>query len=108
MDFRTISDKAIQAELAGRLQRERLNQNLSQADLAQRAGISLRTLKYVEGGRDSTFETMIRILRALDRLDHLDAFLPEPGSSPLQLARLKGKERQRASGRRGKRRPLRS
>jgi transcriptional regulator with XRE-family HTH domain len=108
MDFRIMSDKAIQAELAGRLQKERLNRNLSQADLAQRSGISLRTLKYVEGGRDSSLETLIRILRALDRLDHLNAFLPESGPSPLQLARMKGKERKHASGRRGKRRPARS
>jgi ribosome-binding protein aMBF1 (putative translation factor) len=49
MDMKTMTDKAIQAELAGRLQKERLNQNLSQSELAQRSGISLRTLKYIEG-----------------------------------------------------------
>ena len=40
-------------------------------------------------------------LRALDQLENLDALLPEPGLSPLQLAKLKGKTRQRASGSRG-------
>jgi putative transcriptional regulator len=65
-------------------------------------------LKYIEGGRDSNVATFIRILRALDRLDHLDAFLPESGPSPLQLARMKGKERKRASGRRGTKRRERS
>jgi len=29
---------------------------------------------------------------------HLDAFLAPPGISPLQLAKLQGKQRQRASG----------
>ena len=102
MDFKAMSDKAIQTELAGRLQRERLNQNLSQHSLAERAGISLRTLKYIEAGREGTLRTFIRIIRALDRLDQLDAFMPESGPSPLQLARFKGKERRRASGRRTK------
>jgi transcriptional regulator with XRE-family HTH domain len=81
-----------------------LSQNLSQAEIAQRSGISLRTLKYVEGGRDAGIGTLIRILRALDRLDRLEAFLPESGPSPVQLARMKGQERKRASGRHGKKR----
>jgi putative transcriptional regulator len=42
----------------------------------------------------------LRVLRALDVLDQLDAFLPDPGISPLQLVRMQGRERQRASGRR--------
>lgn len=45
----------------------------------------------------------IRILRALGKMDALDAFLPEPGLSPLQLARLKGRERKRAPGGRARR-----
>jgi hypothetical protein len=41
---------------------------------------------------------MIAILRELDALDNLDAFLPDPGISPLQIAKMQGKKRQRASG----------
>ena len=108
MDFKAMSDNAVQVELAGRLQRERLNQNLSQRELAERAGISLRTLKYLEGGRGVSMPTMIRVLRALDRLDRLSAFLAEAGPSPIQLARMKGRERRRASARRGKRKADRS
>jgi hypothetical protein len=39
---------------------------------------------------------LIRVLRAMGKLSQLDAFLPEPGLSPIQLAKLKGRERQRA------------
>jgi putative transcriptional regulator len=39
----------------------------------------------------------VRILRAMGRLSALDAFLPEPEVSPIQVAKLKGRERQRAS-----------
>ena len=97
MDFKAMSDKAILVELATRLQRTRLNQNLSQAELARRAGISLRTLQYLEAGRETTLQTVIRVLRAVDRLAPLEVLLPEPGPSPIQLARLQGRERQRAS-----------
>ena len=102
MDFTELSDKAALILLGSRVQRERLNRNLTQAELAERAGIGTRTVRYLEAGRQTTVETLIRVLRALNKLDALDAFLPEPGLSPLQLAKLKGRERQRAGGRRGK------
>ena len=100
MDFAELSDKAALVLLGERLQRERLNRNLTQATLAEHAGVGTRTVRYLEAGRPTTVETLIRILRALDKLNALDAVLPEAGPSPLQLAKLKGRERQRASGRR--------
>lgn len=46
--------------------------------------------------------TLLAVLRALGRLESLDGFLPEPEISPIQLAELKGKRRQRATGDRGR------
>ena len=100
MDFQSMSDRAIQAVLGERLQRERLNRDMTQSQLAERAGISRRTLQGLEAGRTTTVETLIRVLRALDLMDRIDALLPESGPSPVQLARLQGRERRRASGRR--------
>jgi len=105
MSMETMSDKAILGELGNRLQRERLNRNMTQAELALKAGVSLRSLQYLETGRPCTLASLIKILRAMGNLAALDAFFPEPGLSPVQLARLKGRERQRASspvGKRGK------
>ena len=45
--------------------------------------------------------TLIQILRALEALDGLDSFLPDPGISPLQLAGMKGRERKRANRKSG-------
>jgi hypothetical protein len=59
-------------------------------------------LQKIESGQSCALTLLIRILRALGRLDALDAFLPEPGLSPIQLAKLKGRERQRAGGHRYK------
>jgi putative transcriptional regulator len=97
-----MSDKAVMELIGDRTRRERLNQNLTQQELAERAGLGLRTVKSLEAGQRPTLETMVRALRALNRLGAIDAFLPEPGLSPLQLAKLQGRSRQRASGRKNK------
>ena len=101
MNFTTMSDIAVLAEVGQRVRQERLNQNVEQAVLARRAGISQRTLQRLEAGSVSTLATMVRVLRALGKLNAIDAFLPPPGISPIQLARLSGAKRQRASGQRG-------
>ena len=91
-----LSDSAVLEEIGRRLQVHRLNLNLSQADLAEKAGVSRRALQKIERGQPYTLTLLIRTLRALGRLDALDSFLPEPGLSPIQLAKLKGRERKRA------------
>jgi len=94
----TTSNQAIRQELGKRLKSERLNQNITQAVLAERAGISRRTLVGAERGEPFTIDTLLSILRELDRLAQIDLFLPEPEISPIQLSKLKGKKRQRAGG----------
>ena len=93
-----MSNTEIQRELGHRLKRERLNQNITQARLAELVNISRRTLVAAEQGEGTTLETFIRILRGLGKLSQLDNFLPEPPISPVQLAKLKGKTRKKASG----------
>ncbi|MBU0714163.1 MAG: helix-turn-helix domain-containing protein [Verrucomicrobia bacterium] len=100
MNFEAMSDKAVLGELGRRVQGLRLNANMAQADVARKAGISRRALQNLEGGRGCTMALLIRVLRVVGKLSQFEAFLPEPGPSPLQLAKLQGHERQRASGRR--------
>ena len=104
MGIEELSDKAAMALIGERIRRERLNQNMTQAELAKQAGLGARTVRSLEAGQKPTVETLIRALRGLGKLGTIDAFLPEPGLSPLQLAKLQGRERQRASGRRPARR----
>lgn len=70
---------------------------MSQAALAREAGVARKTVTNLEAGEGCSMGTLLAVLRALGRLGNLDAFLPDPGISPMQLAKLKGKERQRAS-----------
>lgn len=95
--IKTTHNEPIRHELGKRLKSERLNQNITQEILAKQAGISRRTLVGVERGEPFTIDTMLSILRALNRLEQIDLFLPEPEISPIQLSKLKGKKRQKAS-----------
>ena len=97
-------DPAILTELGARLMRRRLDLQLTQAELAHQAGLGKRTLERMEGGGSVQLTNLIRVLRALGLLDALDALLPEPGPRPMDLLKLKGHERRRATGSR-KRKP---
>ncbi len=97
-----MTNNGIMAELGERVLRKRLNKNISQQELAKRAGLSRRSIYLMESGQPVGLKVFIIILRALKSLDELDSFLPEVDLSPLQLAKLKGKVRQRASSSRSK------
>jgi len=97
MNIIGMSDKAIIKEIGRRVKRNRLERNLTQQETADLAGISRPTVSDLERGNPFEILTLIQILRALNALDEIDSFLPDPGIRPLQLAKMRGKERQRAS-----------
>lgn len=92
-----LTDNSILAEFGLRLCRERIQQNLTQADLAKQAGISKRTLERAEAGHSLQLTSLIRVLRALDMLDKLDFIFPEDTATPMEMLKLKGKKRQRVT-----------
>ena len=94
-----MTDRAIAKELAERIKQQRLNKDLSQRSVAESAGISITAVQGVEKG-ESTILTLIKVLRVLGSLDSLESFLPEISVSPIALAKLEGKKRKKASGKR--------
>ena len=96
------NDKAVLDELGRRLGQRRVGRNLTQAALAKEAGVSKRTVERVEAGESTQVSTLIRILRALGLLDSFDGAIPEPAPHPIDLLKLRGKERKRASAKRRK------
>ena len=93
-----LSAESYLAELGGRLARVRLNQNLTQAELAERAGLSKRTVERLESGAAATqLSGFIRVCRALNLLERLDTLIPESLPGPIAQLKLRGKERRRAS-----------
>ena len=97
-DVYEMSDQAIAGMIGQRIEQIRLETNVTQEELADSVGITPKTYrKLVDGG--GKLETLIAVLRALDRLELADTFIPQESMSPLALVKLKGKERQRASRR---------
>ena len=95
----SFSDGAVLEELGRRLEAIRLNRNQTQAQLARQAGVSKRTIERLESGAVAVqLSGFVRVCRALDLLDRLDAFVPEPLVSPIALLKLRGRSRRRASG----------
>lgn len=67
----------IAKRLCGRLRTERLALNMTQADLAARAGIGTNTVSNLEAGRNVGFENLVRVAMALGRAQELDGlFMP--------------------------------
>ena len=95
-----LSDGAVLQQLGRRLEAIRLGRNQTQAQLATLAGVSKRTIERLESGAVAVqLSGLVRVCRALDLLDRLDAFVPEPLVSPIALLKLRGRNRRRASGR---------
>lgn len=94
------SDSAVLLEVGERLAKHRLRRDLTQAALANEAGVSKRTLERLEAGHSVQLASFVRVLRALDLLDVLGE-LPPVGQTPMQRLRQGEQGRQRASGGRG-------
>ena len=92
-----MTDKVIGTEIGARLKALRLRRNRTQQQVADAVAVSLNVIKALEAGKGK-LSFLIAVLRELEALDGLDQFISAPEVSPLQLAKQRGKKRQRASG----------
>ena len=99
MNIDNSSPAAISEDLGERLKQARLNGDLTQAKVAELAGISRKAVLNAEKGKVQ-LEVVIAIMHALNLTETLNMFLPKQEISPIQLSKLQGKKRQRASGQR--------
>jgi transcriptional regulator with XRE-family HTH domain len=75
------------------VRRLRQRQDLTQGELAERANVSISSIKYLETGKGSSLSTLVRVAKALGRTEWLASFTPpESTVSPMALLR----ERQRS------------
>ncbi len=95
----SATTEELEAQLGQQIRALRLRRNVDQQALAAQAGVALSALKNVESGKGATLKTLLKVLRALDRLDWLNSLSPVVSISPLQLLKQKA-PRQRASSRR--------
>ncbi len=95
----SLSDQAALRDLGARAERARVARDLSQQEVAERAGVGKRTVERFEAGESTTTLNLVRMLRALDLLDRLVDVAPAPAPSPLVQLQRARRERQRASSR---------
>jgi len=93
--FRTPAE--IQADLGGRIRALRLRRNVSQGTLALKAGVVRNSIVNLENGANSSLNTFIAALVALDAADALDKIAyAHQGPTPIEIYH-KIPARQRAS-----------
>jgi transcriptional regulator with XRE-family HTH domain len=86
---------AVLHEIGDRLERRRIDAGLTQAQLAEEAGISKRTVERIEAAHSTDFVMLLRVLRALKLLETLDQLVPDLPQSPLMLLKGRGRARKR-------------
>lgn len=95
--WKMMSDVAILETVGAFIKYHRLEQNKSQSQLAEEAGINRSTLSEFEQGKRSNTITFIQLLRALNQLHALKLFRIQQELSPIQLAKLDQAKRKRAA-----------
>lgn len=97
-----LPDGEIRRRLGQKIRHLRLRQDFTQASLAEQAQVSLTTLKKIEKGDISYFDSLMRVLRVLGELDVFSPLIKEDEMSPNEYFEFvkasKKKQRKRASG----------
>ena len=99
-----LSPDEWEVELGQQVRTLRLRQNINQRQLADRAGVALNAVKHLETGKGATLSSLVRVLRALNRVDWLRALAPTVSISPVQMLKAKA-PRRRASNKKNKKTP---
>ena len=96
----TMADGALLRLIGERIAGLRLARNLTQQQLAEQAGLGLRTVQRLELGAAATqLSGFIRVCRVLGLVENLETFIPQPTASPMAQLKQAGRKRQRATGR---------
>ena len=95
-----LSDAEITKRISAKLKELRLKQNISRQDMADSSGVSMSSIARMEEGEIKSFESLLRIMRTLGKMD---VFLPllEDQISPNEYYEIvhsaRAKQRKRAS-----------
>ena len=98
----TMGDKALAEHIGAFVRYHRLEQNKTQEEMANAAGISRSTLSLLERGEAVTLASLIQVLRVSDQLQVMETFIVQENISPLALAKIEQEKRKRARGKKKK------
>ncbi len=72
-------------EFGFRVKEIRISACMTQKDLAEKAGVSLSTVRRIEDGQTVQFENILRVLKSLNLLSKLEMLVPSQKLTPMQL-----------------------
>ena len=90
IDYFMTNDALLQY-LGKQMRQMRLNEQLTQQQLADRAGVARSTVVQIESGKSMRMESVVALLRALNKLEILNNFETQALVSPLLIAQNQGK-----------------
>lgn len=73
MDLSLTKPGEVVKLLCDRLRKERLSKQMTQAEVAARAGIGVNTVSNLESGKNVGFENVVRVAMVLGRFRELEA-----------------------------------
>ncbi len=81
------TDEQILGEIRKRLSRMRRSCCLSQEELSQRSGVSIATIKRIEGRapQDISMSILIKLLRSMTQLEGIGTLVPKLPDSPYAI-----------------------
>ena len=100
LDFTFSTYEEICRELGKRIRARRMLLNLTQPDVAQRAGVSKGTVSNLENHGQATLESLVRVLQALGLAQELQPLFQSRPTSIAQLEQLEQPQRKRVSRKR--------
>ena len=73
-DIYMLADAMILSRIGNKLKTVRLKQNITQQSLSETANVSLSSIKKMEKGEIRSFDSLLRVLRILGKLDIFSTF----------------------------------
>jgi len=86
-----MTNEALLQYIGKQMRQMRINAQMSQLQLAERSGVSRATVVQVESGKGIKMESIIALLRAMNKLELLNNFETQALVSPLLIAKQEGK-----------------
>jgi len=103
-DIYMLADAVILSRIGNKLRTVRLKQNITQQSLSEAANVSLSSIKKIEKGEIRSFDSLLRVLRILGKLDILQPLVEEEQLSPSEyydfVHSMQSTMRKRATGNR--------
>lgn len=96
-----MTNEALLQYVGMQMRQMRINSQMSQQQLADRSGVSRATIMQVESGRGVKMESIIAMLRAMNKLELLNNFETQALVNPLLIAKQEGRTPKRIRPRHG-------